>query len=88
MGINVGTLDAALRLLIGAIALGVSFAFADHTTASLGLAMLAVVLAGTAFAGRCPIYSLFNLNTCAARPAIARPAQKPTPAPVGAGAVQ
>ena len=60
---NVGTFDAAMRWICAAFLLGASFAYSDHLIISLSLAVLVVLLVGTAVTGKCPLYTLIKVNT-------------------------
>lgn len=63
---NVGTLDRAIRLIIGVLILGL-FGAVDPPWKYLTL--LGLIPAGTAFTGNCPLYTLFGIST---RPAKAK----------------
>ncbi|MEL6264355.1 MAG: DUF2892 domain-containing protein [Pseudomonadota bacterium] len=70
MTINVGTIDRALRALLGIVLLGAALfsglplfegALAKYLAAAVGVVML--VVAATRV---CPVYTLFGLKTCRA----------------------
>ena len=66
---NIGTLDRALRFLLGAILAAAPFLFAENF-AALGawryaLVAVGAVLLGTALFRLCPAYLLFGIRTCA-----------------------
>ena len=62
---NVGPLDSVIRVALGFALLGVAFI----SPAPLKYVAWAgfLVMAITGFAGRCPLYTLFGIRTCAAR---------------------
>ena len=68
--INVGSIDRALRLLLGAILMVAPFLpLLDDTLAEFGrwkyaLLGAGVVLTGTAIFRFCPAYALFGIRTC------------------------
>ncbi|HHG89717.1 MAG TPA: DUF2892 domain-containing protein [Devosia sp.] len=59
---NMGTLDRILRLVLGAVLVGVFFMFPD--AGWRWLALIGIVPLATAIIGSCPIYSIFGLSTC------------------------
>lgn len=63
MNRNVGTVDRAVRVVVGVAAL--VWAFVTGVTSGLGLVLvvLAVVLIGTAAMGFCPLYRLLGIST-------------------------
>jgi len=60
MTCNVGTLDRALRVVVGAAILSLYFVGPQTPWALLGLVPIVTGLAGV-----CPAYSLLGLSTCA-----------------------
>jgi len=61
---NVGKGDAAIRFILG-IALFVVAAFVSALPAlSLVAALGGIVMAATALTRKCPLYTLFGLDTC------------------------
>ncbi|WP_209443230.1 YgaP family membrane protein [Falsiroseomonas frigidaquae] len=67
---NVGSVDRALRFLLGVVLVAAPFLFVE-TFAPLGVwrfALVAwgVVMLGTAIFRICPAYMLFGIRTCAA----------------------
>jgi hypothetical protein len=63
---NVGTLDRALRLLLGVVILGLYGALDPPLKY---VTLVGLIPLGTALLGRCPVYSLLGINTCRPRPA-------------------
>lgn len=63
MTCNVGTLDRALRVVVGAAILSLYFVGPQTPWALLGLVPIVTGLAGV-----CPAYSLLGLSTCARQP--------------------
>jgi type IV secretory pathway TrbD component len=63
MNRNVGTVDRAVRVVVGVAAL--VWAFVTGVTSGLGLALVvvALVLLGTAAIGFCPLYRLLGIST-------------------------
>lgn len=62
MNANVGTIDRALRVVVGLGLLGLAFVGPKTPFGYVGLVPL--VTAGIGF---CPLYKIFGLNTCARR---------------------
>lgn len=61
---NVGRTDSTIRLLLG-IGLFVLAAFLNpYPVLSLVAALAGVIMAGTALTKKCPLYSLFGIDTC------------------------
>lgn len=82
MEINVGRFDATLRTLLAVLALAFSLALTDYIALSLILAVVAILLVGTALTRKCPAYTLLGLSTCpepAAKPEPTRAAAAPAP---------
>jgi hypothetical protein len=61
MSRNVGSIDRVLRIVVGIVLLSLVFA-GPHTWWGL----IGIVPLLTAFAGYCPLYSLFGIGTCRA----------------------
>ena len=61
---NVGTADRILRVAIGAALISLAFVGPRTPWGYVGLVPLV-----TAFAGTCPLYSLFGIRSCPAREA-------------------
>ncbi|MDP3196008.1 DUF2892 domain-containing protein [Tabrizicola sp.] len=65
MGRNVGTVDRALRALIGILALAGAFALGWFSGWTVwAAAAVGVIMLGTAAVGFCPLYRLVGINTC------------------------
>jgi hypothetical protein len=64
MKVNVGSADKAIRIVIGLALLCLLFLL-DGRARWFGLIGLVPLL--TAFAGFCPLYTLFGLSTCPRR---------------------
>ncbi|HEX6246688.1 MAG TPA: DUF2892 domain-containing protein [Nocardioidaceae bacterium] len=73
---NVGTVDRAVRTVLGLGA--VVWAFSTGVTSPMGVALvvLAAVLLVTAAAGFCPLYRLLGISTHGTRQRAARPAAR------------
>ena len=61
---NVGTVDRAIRVLVGLVLL--SFILTGETAARW-LGLIGVVPLATAVVGSCPVYALFGATTCPLR---------------------
>lgn len=59
MKTNVGTIDRAIRVILGLAILGAGFYFKNW------LGLIGIVPLLTAFVGFCPAYLPFGLSTCA-----------------------
>jgi hypothetical protein len=59
---NIGTIDRALRLILGVVMLGSYFMYPEMGFRSLLL--IGIIPLVTALMSSCPIYSLFGLSTC------------------------
>lgn len=59
MGKNVGSIDRALRIIVGLGLIALVFV-GPHTP----WGWIGVILIATAFIGWCPLYSLLGLRTC------------------------
>lgn len=62
MNKNVGSIDRAIRIIIGVVLIALVFVGPKTPWGWIGLLPLA-----TAFVGWCPAYSLFGIRTCKAR---------------------
>jgi len=62
MNRNVGSIDRAIRIIIGVVLIALVFVGPKTPWGWIGLLPLA-----TAFVGWCPAYSLFGIRTCKAR---------------------
>lgn len=59
---NEGTLDRALRIILG---IGLLIGFAMHTEAAFRWAyLIGIIPLVTGLVGSCPLYTLFGLRTC------------------------
>jgi membrane protein YdbS with pleckstrin-like domain len=62
---NVGTVDRALRALVGILALAGAFALGWFSGWMVwAAAVVGVIMLVTAAVGMCPIYRLVGINTC------------------------
>jgi membrane protein YdbS with pleckstrin-like domain len=62
---NVGTVDRALRALVGVVALLGAFVFGWFSGWMVwAAAIVGVIMLVTAAMGMCPIYRLVGMNTC------------------------
>jgi Protein of unknown function (DUF2892) len=62
---NVGSVDRALRALIGILALLGAFVLGWFSGWMLWAAVaVGVIMLGTAAVGTCPLYRLLGMNTC------------------------
>jgi hypothetical protein len=59
---NVGTIDRALRIIVGLALLGAFFAFPDASWRYWTL--IGVVPLATGLMSRCPAYSIIGVRTC------------------------
>lgn len=68
MTANVGTIDRALRLILGLALVALPFlgniALFDNSTYKIIAIVVGVVLAGTSFLKFCPLYAIFGVRTC------------------------
>ena len=68
--VNVGSIDRALRFVLGAVLLAAPFVpplagyFADIGVWKYAIAAVGVVMLGTAVFRFCPAYTLFGVRTC------------------------
>lgn len=63
MRVNVGRADAWVRGTLAAILLVVAALFSGQLIISLGAAVVALLLGGTALTHNCPLYALFGIDT-------------------------
>jgi len=61
---NVGTIDRAIRALVGVALLAAYFLGAIAGTLGMVALVAGIVMLGTAAIGWCPPYSLLGINTC------------------------
>ncbi len=61
---NVGSIDRAIRALVGIGLLAVFFLGIVQGTLGIVALVAGVVMLGTAVIGWCPPYSLLGINTC------------------------
>lgn len=61
---NVGSIDRAIRALVGIVLLAAYFLGAVGGTLGIIALVVGIVMLGTAAIGWCPPYSLLGINTC------------------------
>ena len=61
---NVGSIDRAIRALVGIVLLAVYFLGAVGGTLGIVALVAGIVMLGTAAIGWCPPYALLGINTC------------------------
>jgi len=61
---NEGGFDRVVRGVLAIVAVVAAFSVGLSSGAGIALAVVAVVLAGTAAIGFCPMYLLFGISTC------------------------
>lgn len=71
MTTNVGTADRAARLVIAVVAVIGAWSLGLASIAGIALLVVAVVMAGTAAIGYCPLYRLFGISTARRARAVA-----------------
>lgn len=59
MKVNMGSIDRALRVIVGLALIAIVFVGPQTAWGWLG-----VILLATAMMGRCPAYSIFGIKTC------------------------
>ncbi|MFA5107977.1 MAG: DUF2892 domain-containing protein [Candidatus Micrarchaeia archaeon] len=64
---NVGTIDRAIRIIIGLAMLFVVYMQYVQAPISYGAIVIAIIMFATAVSGSCAIYSIFGLNTGATK---------------------
>jgi hypothetical protein len=85
MEINVGTKDGHIRIALGAVIILIALFLVEQPVIRILLAIIAAVLAGTAFLHHCPLYKMMGKNTCedkgvaGSMPEAAPAADEPTP---------
>lgn len=67
MKANEGTVDRVLRVVIGLVLLGVGL-FGASGAGAIVADVVGAVLLLTGLIGFCPLYRLFGISTCAAKP--------------------
>ncbi len=67
MRTNESTVDRVVRLVVAAVAVGVSAAIGFGTVGGIILLVVAGIMAVTAAVGFCPLYALFGFSTCPVR---------------------
>jgi hypothetical protein len=69
MSCNVGGIERPIRIVVGIILIGIG-AFAGLPPIGTGVALVAGTIAlVTGAIGFCPLWALFNINTCPTKPA-------------------
>ena len=63
---NVGTIERAIRAIIGLVALAAAFTMLGGLAETMGIiaAVVGVIMLGTAAIGWCPPYAIFGFSTC------------------------
>ena len=61
---NVGTIDRAIRALVGIALLAAYFLGSVQGTLGIVALVAGIVMLGTAAMGWCPPYALLGINTC------------------------
>lgn len=61
---NVGSRDAGVRGLVGAVLLLNAAALQDRPLIALGVGFIGLVFIGTALFRMCPLYTLLRINSC------------------------
>ncbi len=61
---NVGSIDRAIRALVGIVLLAVYFIGGLQGALGIVALVAGIVMLGTAAIGWCPPYSLLGINTC------------------------
>lgn len=64
---NVGSIDRAIRALVGIALLAVFFFGGVEGTLGIVALVAGIVMLGTAAIGWCPPYSLLGINTCSVK---------------------
>jgi hypothetical protein len=64
MNKNVGTIDRAIRGLVGLVAIALFATGVVEGTIGIIALVVGVVMLGTAAIGWCPPYALLGINTC------------------------
>ncbi len=63
---NVGSIDRAIRILIGAVLVAYALSIGFPNTGWNWVGWIGIVPILTAILGVCPAYSIFGINTCSA----------------------
>jgi hypothetical protein len=61
---NMGTIDKVIRILIAISIIALYYSGIVSGTFAIILLILSVVFIATSFISFCPLYALFNTNTC------------------------
>jgi hypothetical protein len=61
---NMGTIDKVIRILISISIIALYYSGIVSGTFAIILLILSVVFIATSFISFCPLYALFNTNTC------------------------
>jgi hypothetical protein len=69
MSCNVGGIDRAVRIILGAALLCVAFLHVATGTWAIVFYVVGGIALVTGLVGYCPAWSLFGINTCAAKQA-------------------
>ncbi|KMP10403.1 hypothetical protein UZ36_07775 [Candidatus Nitromaritima sp. SCGC AAA799-C22] len=64
--LNVGPIDRVLRILLGAMLIGLGVYNLPDTLGTV-LGFIGLIPLVTGVVGVCPVYSLFKINTCLAK---------------------
>ena len=64
---NMGGADRIIRLVLAAVMAGLYFTDTVTGTFGIVLLVLAIVFVLTSLVSFCPLYTLFGMNTCAAK---------------------
>ena len=67
MHTNENNVDRIIRLVIAAVAVGISAAIGFGTIGGIILLVVAGVMVVTAAVGFCPLYAVFGFSTCPVR---------------------
>lgn len=68
MTCNVGGVERTIRVILGVLLLALALFGGVPTAAAWVLGLIGGVAAVTGVIGYCPAWSLFGINTCAAKP--------------------
>jgi hypothetical protein len=63
MTTNMSTTDALIRGLLAVLLFAAAIAFNAHVVISFLVALAALVVAGSALTGRCPVYAILGIDT-------------------------
>ena len=63
MSNNIGTLDRAVRIIIGLVLIAYAFKIGMPATGWNWIGWLGIIPLVTAFVGKCPLYSLIGVST-------------------------